>query len=72
MTTNTGRLKMTTKLAYGAGDLGAAIATAINGFFLLDFLINIAGRAISHDCLKSGGSGQRAAASAGAWARSSS
>jgi GPH family glycoside/pentoside/hexuronide:cation symporter len=41
MTTN--RLSRTTKLAYGAGDLGAAIATAINGFFLLNFLINIAG-----------------------------
>jgi GPH family glycoside/pentoside/hexuronide:cation symporter len=34
---------MRTKLAYGAGDLGAAIATAINGFFLLNFLINVAG-----------------------------
>jgi GPH family glycoside/pentoside/hexuronide:cation symporter len=43
MTTQTGRLKFSTKLAYGAGDLGAAIASAINGFFLLDFLINIAG-----------------------------
>ena len=43
MTTATGRLRLSTKLAYGAGDLGAAIATAINGFFLLDFLINIAG-----------------------------
>ncbi len=43
MTAETGRLKLSTKLAYGAGDLGAAIATAINGFFLLDFLINIAG-----------------------------
>jgi glycoside/pentoside/hexuronide:cation symporter, GPH family len=41
MTTN--RLSRTTKLAYGAGDLGAAIATAINGFFLLNFLINVAG-----------------------------
>ncbi len=41
MTTN--KLSRTTKLAYGAGDLGAAIATAINGFFLLNFLINIAG-----------------------------
>jgi glycoside/pentoside/hexuronide:cation symporter, GPH family len=43
MTTATEKLKLSTKLAYGAGDLGAAIATAINGFFLLDFLINIAG-----------------------------
>lgn len=39
----TGRLSTKTKLAYGAGDLGAAIATAINGFFLLNFLINVAG-----------------------------
>jgi GPH family glycoside/pentoside/hexuronide:cation symporter len=37
------RLSTKTKLAYGAGDLGAAIVTAINGFFLLNFLINIAG-----------------------------
>ncbi len=43
MTAETGRLRLSTKLAYGAGDLGAAITTAINGFFLLDFLINIAG-----------------------------
>ncbi|MGD0173403.1 MAG: MFS transporter [Anaerolineales bacterium] len=41
MTTN--KLSRTTKLAYGAGDLGAAIVTAINGFFLLNFLINVAG-----------------------------
>ena len=40
---STTKLSRTTKLAYGAGDLGAAIVTAINGFFLLDFLINIAG-----------------------------
>jgi GPH family glycoside/pentoside/hexuronide:cation symporter len=39
----TQKLSTTTKLAYGAGDLGAAIATAINGFFLLNFLINVAG-----------------------------
>lgn len=39
----TQKLSHTTKLAYGAGDLGAAIATAINGFFLLNFLINVAG-----------------------------
>jgi glycoside/pentoside/hexuronide:cation symporter, GPH family len=43
MTTATGKLKLTTKLAYGAGDLGAAITTAINGFFLLNFLLNVAG-----------------------------
>jgi len=39
----TAKLSTKTKLAYGAGDLGAAIATAINGFFLLNFLINVAG-----------------------------
>lgn len=39
----TAKLSIKTKLAYGAGDLGAAIATAINGFFLLNFLINVAG-----------------------------
>jgi GPH family glycoside/pentoside/hexuronide:cation symporter len=37
------KLSRKTKLAYGAGDLGAAIVTAINGFFLLNFLINVAG-----------------------------
>ena len=37
------KLSTKTKLAYGAGDLGAAITTAINGFFLLNFLINVAG-----------------------------
>ncbi len=41
--TTSDKLSRTTKLAYGAGDLGAAIATAINGFFLLNFLINVAG-----------------------------
>ncbi len=40
---STTRLSTKTKLAYGAGDLGAAIVTAINGFFLLNFLINVAG-----------------------------
>jgi GPH family glycoside/pentoside/hexuronide:cation symporter len=39
----TDKLSRKTKLAYGAGDLGAAIVTAINGFFLLNFLINVAG-----------------------------
>lgn len=39
----TGKLKLPIKLAYGAGDLGAAITTAINGFFLLNFLLNVAG-----------------------------
>ena len=45
MTANaaTGKLKLGTKLAYGSGDLGAAIATAINGFFMLNFLLNVAG-----------------------------
>lgn len=43
MTTSSPRLSQKTKFAYGAGDLGAAIATAINGFFLLNFLINVAG-----------------------------
>jgi glycoside/pentoside/hexuronide:cation symporter, GPH family len=39
----TDKLSRKTKLAYGAGDLGAAIVTTINGFFLLNFLINVAG-----------------------------
>jgi GPH family glycoside/pentoside/hexuronide:cation symporter len=43
MTASTDKLKLSTKLAYGVGDVGAAIATAINGFFLLNFLINVAG-----------------------------
>jgi glycoside/pentoside/hexuronide:cation symporter, GPH family len=37
------RLPLSTKLAFGAGDLGPAIVTAINGFFLLNFLVNVAG-----------------------------
>lgn len=37
------KLSVWTKLAYGAGDTGPAIIAAINGFFLLDFLINVAG-----------------------------
>lgn len=41
--TTTDKLSRKTKLAYGAGDLGAAISSAINGFFLLNFLINVAG-----------------------------
>ncbi|MBL8046356.1 MAG: MFS transporter [Anaerolineales bacterium] len=36
------RLSLKTKLAFGAGDLGPAIMASINGFFLLDFLINVA------------------------------
>lgn len=37
------RLSVWTKLAFGAGDLGPAVLTAINGFFLLEFLVNVAG-----------------------------
>ncbi|MEJ2748151.1 MAG: MFS transporter [Anaerolineae bacterium] len=37
------RLSRTTKLAYGVGDLGPAIVTAINGFFLNAFLLDVAG-----------------------------
>lgn len=37
------RLSFLTKLAFGAGDTGPAILSAINGFFLLDFLVNVAG-----------------------------
>lgn len=37
------KLSLRTKLAFGAGDLGPAIVASINGFFLLDFLINVAG-----------------------------
>lgn len=43
MTVSTTKLPFRTKLAFGAGDLGPAIMAAINGFFLLDFLINLAG-----------------------------
>lgn len=43
MTISAIKLPFRTKLAFGAGDLGPAIMTAINGFFLLDFLINLAG-----------------------------
>ncbi len=32
-----------TKLAYGAGDWGAAIVAAVNGFFLSAFLLDVAG-----------------------------
>lgn len=37
------KLSFRTKLAFGTGDLGPAIVAAIHGFFLLDFLINVAG-----------------------------
>jgi GPH family glycoside/pentoside/hexuronide:cation symporter len=45
MATNTltEKLSKFTKLAYGAGDLGPAIVTAINGFFLNAFLLDVAG-----------------------------
>lgn len=36
-------LSRSTKLAYGTGDLGPAMVSMIKGFFLLNFLINIAG-----------------------------
>lgn len=36
------RLPVKTKLAYGAGDLGAAITAAITGFFLNAFLLDVA------------------------------
>jgi len=36
-------LTLGTKLAYGTGDLGPAMVSMIKGFFLLNFLINIAG-----------------------------
>jgi len=39
----TGRLSLVTKLAYGAGDTSSAIISAIGGFYLMDFLINVAG-----------------------------
>lgn len=38
-----GRLPMRVKLAFGAGDLGAAIVAAITGFFLNAFLLDVAG-----------------------------
>ena len=37
------KLGRLTKLAFGAGDLGAAIVAAINGFFLNAFLLDVAG-----------------------------
>jgi len=43
MTARPARLSTATKLAFGAGDLGPAIVAGINGFFILDFLINVAG-----------------------------
>ena len=37
------KVPLINKLAFGAGDVGPAIATAIMGFFLLFFLTNVAG-----------------------------
>jgi len=37
------KLSLATKLAFGAGDTGPAIVSSINGFFLLNFLVNVAG-----------------------------
>lgn len=41
-TTTAGKLSLRTKLAYGSGDLGAAIVSAINGFYLNAFLLQVA------------------------------
>ncbi|GAB4475641.1 MAG: MFS transporter [Anaerolineae bacterium] len=38
-----GKLSFWTKFAYGAGDVGPAIIAGINGFFLLAFLLDVAG-----------------------------
>jgi GPH family glycoside/pentoside/hexuronide:cation symporter len=40
---NAEKLGIGTKLAFGAGDLSAAIVAAINGFFLNAFLLDVAG-----------------------------
>jgi GPH family glycoside/pentoside/hexuronide:cation symporter len=40
---STEKLRIGTKLAFGAGDLSAAIVAAINGFFLNAFLLDVAG-----------------------------
>ncbi len=37
------KLPLSTKLAYGAGDLGPAIVAGVNGFFIFNFLVNVAG-----------------------------
>ncbi len=37
------KLSVGTKLAYGFGDFGVAMVSMVKGFFLLNFLINIAG-----------------------------
>lgn len=39
----TGKLKIGTKLAFGTGDLGAAIVASVQGFFLNAFLLDVAG-----------------------------
>jgi GPH family glycoside/pentoside/hexuronide:cation symporter len=43
MMTSQEKLRVGTKLAFGAGDLSAAIVAAINGFFLNAFLLDVAG-----------------------------
>jgi GPH family glycoside/pentoside/hexuronide:cation symporter len=42
MTTASPRLPVTTKLAYGVGDLGAAIVAGVVGFYLNVFLLDVA------------------------------
>lgn len=42
-TNSTGKLSVGLKLAFGMGDLGAAIVAAIQGFFLNAFLLDVAG-----------------------------
>lgn len=37
------KLSLKVKLAYGAGDVGAAIVASVNGFFLNAFLLDVAG-----------------------------
>lgn len=43
MTTTSHKLPRVTKLAYGAGDLGAAITAAVTGFYLNAFLLDVSG-----------------------------
>src|SRR5690349_16567570 len=40
--TQSKKLPLATKLAYGSGDIGTAISAALRGFFLLKFLTDIA------------------------------
>jgi Na+/melibiose symporter-like transporter len=56
------KLRVGTKLAFGAGDVSAAIVAAINGFFLNAFLLDIAGvrtRSSRFDLLAGEGMGRR-------------